>query len=315
MRRAAQDKPRNTVVPILFASILITGSLIGLVCRAEIMRYFTPTCGPFFAAVEKGDTTLMEQLLRQDPGLLDRPCVERENAPPEPDAVEYAITPLQNAAWKGTLKSVIYIVEKGAAIDRTTYDIGWTPLGMSISYTDNTDKAEYLIKHGAAVKPYSIGLMQTAVEMQAKKIILLLLHHGADVNAKSKDRLNRSPLALVINQDRNTEVVKLLIDQGADINTRDDYGQTPLHQAAGLRKVTNVSQLLTAGASCNALDRFEETPLHKVADDPSPEGLKIASLLLSAGARLDIKDKDGKTPLDLAREAHNTKLIQILQKP
>lgn len=59
------------------------------------------------------------------------------------------------------------------------------------------------------------------------------------------------------------DVVKLLLAHGADVNTKDNTGQTPLFDAA-VRNSTDVAELLLANrADVNATDKDGQTPLHE----------------------------------------------------
>ncbi|KAF2356382.1 Ankyrin repeat-containing domain [Trinorchestia longiramus] len=64
----------------------------------------------------------------------------------------------------------------------------------------------------------------------------------------------------------HTEVVDLLLTNGAEVNARDDSGQTPLHYAASCGHVAVVSLLLQRGADPSMCDDDDFTP-RQVADD------------------------------------------------
>lgn len=95
--------------------------------------------------------------------------------------------------------------------------------------------------------------------------------------------------------------VEQLINEGADPNhvfpsppegiTRDS---TPLHIVAYLGHVDIVKLLLEAGANPNKKDALEETPLHKAAFSNHPA---IVNILLEAGANSNAQSFDGRTPL------------------
>ena len=107
------------------------------------------------------------------------------------------------------------------------------------------------------------------------------------------------PLEALISQDqrlhsrraekRTTDVAEALIAAGADPNTTDGMGKTPLHVAASLTPEV-VEVLLAAGADPNARNNDGQTPLH----DAQPEA---AEVLLAAGADPNARNNDGQTPL------------------
>jgi uncharacterized protein len=76
----------------------------------------------------------------------------------------------------------------------------------------------------------------------------LLLEHGAHVHQFSRNPMHNQPLHACLASNRDAETARLLIAQGADVNTRQAGGFTPLHQASagGAREI--VILLLEAGA-------------------------------------------------------------------
>lgn len=86
------------------------------------------------------------------------------------------------------------------------------------------------------------------------------------------------------------EVVRYLLDQGADPDAMTEMGNTPLHY----KKCSEVvALLLKAGASPNTVNPYGNTPLHKQTDKES------VHLLLKAGADRKIKNISGKIPRDV----------------
>ncbi len=91
----------------------------------------------------------------------------------------------------------------------------------------------------------------------------------------------------------HTEIVRVLIDNGAELEAQDYLGRTPLHAAH--RHPSTVEVLLEAGANVNARDSFGATPLHMGIRIP-----ETIELLINAGAEIDSTDAIGRSPLDLA---------------
>jgi ankyrin repeat protein len=93
-------------------------------------------------------------------------------------------------------------------------------------------------------------------------VLRSLLDHGADVN--ERDATHQTPL-LVVSRAGKLEVAELLIKYGADVNCPDKYGQTPLLEAAGYGHHDIAKLLLDHGADVNAKQQDLRTPLHFAA--------------------------------------------------
>ena len=123
-----------------------------------------------------------------------------------------------------------------------------------------------------------------------------LLESGVNVNAKASGyRLfgGDTPLHLC----HNTEVARLLIDSGADVNALNNAGNTPLHKCHNI----NIAKILIdSGADVNAKDRYGWTALHYYADVGD---VGIAKLLTNAGGDVNAKNIEGATPLHYWRRS------------
>ncbi|MDT9721950.1 ankyrin repeat domain-containing protein [Paenibacillus sp. ClWae2A] len=89
------------------------------------------------------------------------------------------------------------------------------------------------------------------------------------------------------------ELVRWLIEQGADINARDKYQRTPLHAHAS-HWSGNVPLFLELGADLDAVDYQNETPLHAAV---SGYRTKVVQELVNQGATINVENKQGNTPL------------------
>jgi ankyrin repeat protein len=118
-----------------------------------------------------------------------------------------------------------------------------------------------------------------AAEHGLLNIATLLLDQGADVNAT--DQFGNTSLHLAV---RYPELVRLLLERGARVGARNAFGDTPLHRAVGDRRI--VELLLGAGADATARNLFDKTPLdYSLRGGTSAYNLSIVELLIRAGAR------------------------------
>jgi len=101
------------------------------------------------------------------------------------------------------------------------------------------------------------------------------------------------------------EIVRALLQGGANPNKTDCKGSTPLSFTSCVR---TVKVLLEAGADPNAADCFGNTPLH--AASWSSE-LTVAMVLHQAGADLYARNIHGETPLDRSRVFQQAKVVRF----
>jgi len=93
------------------------------------------------------------------------------------------------------------------------------------------------------------------------------------------------------------EAVKDFLAAGTDVNTKDGWEWTPLHNAAWWGHKEIVELLLANGAGVNAKNNVGWTPLHMAAINGHNE---IVGLLVAGGADVNSKNNNGETPPDLA---------------
>ena len=137
----------------------------------------------------------------------------------------------------------------------------------------------------------------------------LLLEFGADV--ETKDAGGHNPLYRIANgggcEEEGRAALELLIGHGANVNQVTGVGgMTPLHMSAR-RGTTRIAEaLLDAGADIETRDKNGETPLRRAVNCGQE---RMVCLLLSRGANPLSKDKNGCTPMDSARSESIRKLL------
>lgn len=136
-----------------------------------------------------------------------------------------------------------------------------------------------------------------------------LLDKGADL--KHLDSSRGSVLMRAVDN-QESDMVLFLIEKGSDINHRDFLGRNALHSAA-INKAWGCLEVLLrepAAISVDCQGTYGETPLHDACRTRDATGVM---LLVTAGARCDIRDSEGRTPVDIARLHEATDALKILE--
>ena len=145
------------------------------------------------------------------------------------------------------------------------------------------------------------GRRDTALMYASKKghteTVRLLLDHGANPN--SQDKYGDTPLILAVAygdmSEESTDILRLLLDHGADVNVQDNDGNTALMTAmTEERGAEIVKLLLDHGADPNVHEDGDTTPLI-YATWIDNEIVRL--LLVDHGADPNAQDADGKTAL------------------
>lgn len=110
-------------------------------------------------------------------------------------------------------------------------------------------------------------------------------------------RQRMSPIGVRVGTFLNSFVLlRLGYSLYANINVRNDEGQTALHRAAEIQSYVQVKALIASGGDVNVTDNKGCTPLH-YATNGCCRDERIVHELLKARANIFVKDKTGKTPI------------------
>lgn len=152
-------------------------------------------------------------------------------------------------------------------------------------------RGEYLLSSRQALHVGDTPIYEAAAHNHPE-LVRLLLDYGADINICTNT--GETPLHGAIAAHHQL-MVTLLLDNGADINASLAQGQTPLRFAVIKGYADIVELLLARGAQPNTRGKTGLTPLHWAALKGQPA---IVSLLTTHGADVFARDDAGRTPLD-----------------
>jgi ankyrin repeat protein len=158
-----------------------------------------------------------------------------------------------------------------------------------------------------------------------------LLDNG--VNPNAPDHFGQTPMFVAV-RDGQTEIVRLLLDRGVDVNAPIErvHGRGPLYYAADRGHLDVVRELLDAGAQVNVLEGHGQTPLWVCALTLANEALNVkdkqawvseqnahptgrvavAELLIQSGADVNLAPGDAYTPAHFLRGTGISRLIGLL---
>ena len=122
----------------------------------------------------------------------------------------------------------------------------------------------------------------------------MLLNHDKDL-LELTDDVGRTPL-LAINP-RRVDIIRFLLDRGADVHAATKRGTTPLMIACYNQNLESARLWLAAGVDIEARDESQETALHSAAYRGYEE---MRELVLEHNANIFALDQNGNTPFDMA---------------
>ncbi len=155
-------------------------------------------------------------------------------------------------------------------------DNGWTPLHHAI-YDGNVTRIKELVKsdHDLIESPSKAGI---------------------------------APLHIAVKL-RQPDTVKLLVENGADVDVQDGNGQTPLHYAIAQNLRETAIYLIIHEADMDIMNNFGITPLHQAAYTGDT---KLVQFMLDNGASVDLRNQNGHTACQMAFAKRNLGVSSLL---
>ncbi len=244
-------------------------------------------------------------------------------------------TPLLFTAQQGDLESARLLLDAGVDIDEVSGD-GSAAL-LVATESGHANMVQFLLNAGANVNATSAGrtALHATVQHERLDIATLLLAEDADPNAQLQDRLPRfagtlgnetAPLNMIgatpfwlAAKFADLRLMRLLVDHGGDPQLASDDRTTPLMVAAGIgflegydrygrlmfnddtarreqHELEAVKLTMALGGDVSVVNEYGQTVMHGAAYSGNDS---IVRFLAEQGARLDVVDNEGRTPLSI----------------
>ena len=193
-------------------------------------------------------------------------------------------------------------MQKDPALAKSKTSANVSPLMLSCYYK-KPEVTAFLLKYLD-----NLTIFEAAASGKFDVVAHLLYTHPEIVNEYANDGFTPLGLASYFGQ---FEVARYLVLKGADVNlpSNNGFNVFPIHSAAAGNHTDIVKLLVTNGANVNVKQQAGVTPLHSAAQNGNPDML---ILLLEHGADTQVRMEGGKLPADLAREKGFDEIAEIL---
>ncbi|XP_075452040.1 ankyrin repeat and SOCS box protein 3 isoform X1 [Ascaphus truei] len=261
----------------------------------------------FVSSLRSTERSIHRKCRRTDERLIAELKVEMDFS----EAYTDRCSSVGHAARKGDIKSLRKLIKKGCSVD-VPDNRGWMPIHEA-AFSKSSECLRLLI-HTAPSRVYIKSKTfesETALHLAAKagstSCAKLLLQAGADPNDVTNEEI--TPLFLAV-EHGHQDVVELLLKSKANINgSHSCSGWNPLHQASLMELTDIIKLLLDNGADKECEDDFGITPLFIAAQYGKEESLRMFIL---HGANVNCQAKDKATPLFIAAQEGHDKCAELL---
>ncbi|XP_069787505.1 ankyrin repeat and SOCS box protein 3 isoform X2 [Narcine bancroftii] len=267
--------------------------------KMDFTEAYSDTCSAAGLAARKGNVELLKALIKKGHSL--------------DIADNRGWCPIHEAATHKTLKCLRLLVctaSLTSGIELKTFE-GETALHLAAKH-GHLEIVRILLQAGAnpdAITNENVTPLFLATEKGYIAVVRILLKYGARING-----FHSACLWSVVHQaayQGHLEVLKFLLGKGADKESKDDYGITPLFLAAQYGKLESLRILVQHGSNVNCQAYDKATPLFIAAQEGHVE---CVELLLSHGADANLycNEDDWQLPIHAAAQMGKVNVLEFL---
>lgn len=224
-------------------------------------------------------------------------------------------SPLHELARNGRTKAALMLLKTGKADLTLRTENGCSVLDLAAG-TGDYELVRSLLERGASAQsePSKDSALHFAVRTEKDDhlyaIVERLLEEGCDVNAKNDNGCTPLHSFLTVNKGKEN-IVRLFLSHGADINISDNDGDTVLNCLAQNPEASESMLELLLGSKADASLANQEglAPVHKFARGGLAAQLRM---LLKAGADPSVKDKHNRQPIQYAAKTNEATVQALL---
>lgn len=227
-------------------------------------------------------------------------------------------TPLLTSCVAQYLEGIKFLASKGANLEIHNNN-GFTPLFYTI-HVVYIAGVQALLEAGAKTSINTNGYNKHALIEALRNnpedftdIVKLLLDKGVDVNVidETDDGRNDSPLMIAIQNDFDMDIIQILVDKGANVNYKNEQDDTPLLEAVYSpgEEPELLQFLIEKGADVNVVNSEGMTPLMVASINRK---LQTVRVLVDNGANVNFQDEDGETSLFNATKSDHVEIAKLL---
>ena len=249
--------------------------------KQQVRAYLTQTSKPLHKAVIQDNQQMVKRLLAAGSDIHE--------------IDEAGMLPLTYAVLLDDQEMATLLLENGADINRLDTNVNfWEQLGIwgwghTVGQEGGWAALHYITATGS------------------EQMLQFLLQHGADVDIKEKEHGN-SPIFMAVQVDR-PDMLKILIEAGADLTLNNKIGRTLLHSLAARGKIDYIKLLLENGADID-VGKPGTTPLMTAADLGEDDTMIF---LLENGADINILNINApKLSRSMLSKPYATETLKIL---